>query len=120
MTSVRPKLSAETPKVVTAWDVLTGATVYRTEDGKWSNYVEDAVILMGEAAETALQNARSEESLILDPYVMEVSGDGQVSGRETLRETIRAVGPTTHPDFRKPIRETNDAKSSGQAAHTVW
>jgi fumarylacetoacetate (FAA) hydrolase family protein len=26
---------------------------------------------------------------------------GITSGRETLRETIRAVGPTTHPEFAR-------------------
>ena len=32
---------------------------------------------------------------------MEVSEDGAIAGRETLRETIRAVGPTTHPEFAR-------------------
>ncbi|MEO0607736.1 MAG: DUF2849 domain-containing protein [Pseudomonadota bacterium] len=29
-----------------------------------------------------------------DPYFMEVTEDGNVAGRETLREQIRANGPT--------------------------
>ncbi|HBJ91741.1 MAG TPA: DUF2849 domain-containing protein, partial [Hyphomonadaceae bacterium] len=46
---------------------------------------------------------------ILDPYVMEVTEDGEVTGRETLRETIRATGPTTHTEFHKTARGVVDA-----------
>lgn len=109
MTSVRPKLSADTPKVITAWDVMTGATVYRTPQGEWSENVGDAAVLKGADADAALDIAKTEETQILDPYVMEVSDDGKVSGRETLRETIRATGPTTHPHFHKLNRDAEHA-----------
>ena len=32
---------------------------------------------------------------------MQVSPEGAVDGRETIRETIRARGPTNHPLFGK-------------------
>ena len=101
MTSVRPKLSADIPKVITAWDVLTGATVYRTAASLWSEDLSDAIVLTGEAADAALLAAKSDEHLILDPYVMQVTEDGKVAGRETLRETMRATGPSSHPEYRK-------------------
>lgn len=111
MTSVRPKLSADTPKVVTAWNVLTGGTVYRTSAGKWSEFVSDAHIVSGADAEQALAAAQKEETLVLDPYVMEVTENGQVAGRETLRETIRANGPTIHPQFHKIAQESVHAET---------
>ena len=36
---------------------------------------------------------------MVDPYVMEVKPEGGVAGRETVRETIRALGPTVRPDL---------------------
>jgi hypothetical protein len=36
-----------------------------------------------------------------DPYFMQVTPEGKVAGRETIRETIRARGPTNHPMFGK-------------------
>ena len=54
MTSVRPKLKADIPKVITAWDVATGATVYQTADRNWSENVADAEVVVGEAADACL------------------------------------------------------------------
>lgn len=109
MSSVRPKLKPDTAKVVTAWDVRSGATVYRTADGQWSENFSAAAIHFGDEAEAALQAAKAEETLILDPYHMEVAPDGSVSGRETIRETIRATGPTIHPHFHKNKRDEAQA-----------
>ena len=99
MSSVRPKLKLETPKFVTAWDVRTGRPVYRALDGTWVLDTEDAAVFIGEAGEAALAAAKAEEGLILDAYVMEATADGEVGGRETLRETIRASGPTVRLDL---------------------
>jgi hypothetical protein len=99
MSSVRPKLDPETPKAVTAWDVRSGRVVYRTADGTWSHDVAEAAVLTGDAAEASLAAARREETLIADPYFMEVGERGGVAGRETVRETIRAAGPSSRPDL---------------------
>ena len=99
MSSVRPNLKPDTPKAVTSWDVRTGRVVYRTAEDGWSFDVADAAVLTGEAAEAALAAAKAEEHLILDPYFMEVGPEGGVAGRETVRETIRAAGPTVRPDL---------------------
>ncbi|MAP93570.1 MAG: hypothetical protein CMK07_01350 [Ponticaulis sp.] len=109
MSSVRPKLKPDTPTVVTAWDVRTGATVYRLPDGGWSEDVSKAAVLSGDDAQDALEAAGKDEGQILDPYVMEVTPEGDVAGRETLRETIRANGPTIHPEYAKTARGVVDA-----------
>lgn len=110
MSSVRPKLGPDVPKVITAWDVATGATVYRAADGNWSEDVSGAEVLTGDDANAALEAAQGDETRILDPYVMEVTEDGEVTGRESLRETIRAVGPTIHPEYHKEKRGDADAR----------
>ena len=99
MTSVRPNLKPDTPKAVTSWDVRTGRVVYWTAKGQWSHDVADAAALTGEAAEAALAAAKAQEALAVDPYFMEVASDGAIAGRETVRETIRAQGPTSRTDL---------------------
>jgi hypothetical protein len=100
MSSVRPILKPETPKAVTAWDVRTGRVVYRTTDGAWSHDLAEAAALTGAAADAALAAAKREEAVITDPYVMEVKPEGGgVAGRETVRETIRSLGPTSRRDL---------------------
>lgn len=100
MSSVRPNLKPETPKAVTAWDVRTGRVVYWTAQETWSPDVADATPLTGDAAEQALLKAKArDKTVIADAYFMEVGPAGGVAGRETVRETIRALGPSSRPDL---------------------
>jgi len=94
MTSVRPKLKPDTPKTVTAWETASGNVVWMRADQSWTQDVSEIGVFIGDAAEAALEKAKTQEGAITDPYFMEVTADGEVSGRETLRETIRANGPT--------------------------
>jgi hypothetical protein len=94
MTSVRPKLKPETPKAVTAWETATGKSVWMTEVGTWSDDVSKAAAFTGEIAEARLAEALKQEGKVTDPYFMEVTETGGITGRETIRETIRATGPT--------------------------
>lgn len=101
MTSVRPKLKPDTPKAITAWETATGQVVYMTADQGWTYDPAKLGVFSGVAGEAALAKAAGEEGRVTDPYVMEVSETGAIAGRETLRETIRAVGPTVHPAFAR-------------------
>lgn len=94
MTSVRPKLKPETPKTVTAWETATGKNVWMTQDLTWTDTPEGLGVFTGDAAEAALAKAEADEGTVTDPYFMQVSEDGKIAGRETLRESIRANGPT--------------------------
>jgi hypothetical protein len=101
MSSARPKLAPETPKAVTGWDTQTGRVVYLTAGREWSENIGDAEVLTGAAADAALAFALGDETRATDPYVMQVNATGGVDGREIIRETIRAKGPTNHPMFGK-------------------
>ena len=94
MTSVRPKLKPDTPKTVTAWNTASGNVVWMRSDKTWTENASEIGVFTGDAAEAALNHAKTQEGMITDPYFMEVTEDGKVAGRETLRETIRANGPT--------------------------
>lgn len=101
MTSVRPKLKPEVPKTITAWETATGAVVYMTAGRTWTSDTAKIGVFVGDDAEEALATAKSEEGLVTDPYLMEVTEAGEITGRETIRESIRANGPTVHPEFAK-------------------
>ena len=101
MTSVRPKLKPETPKTVTASDTSSGDVIYMTAEQNWSKNPADIGVFTGDAAEAALATAKADEGRVTDPYFMEVTEDGAITGRETIRERIRAEGPTVHPQFAK-------------------
>lgn len=94
MTSVRPKLKPKTPKSITAWDTKTGQNVWMTAEHGWTTSPDELGVFTGDDAEAALSAAKSQESVVTDPYFMEVSPEGAIAGRETLRESIRANGPT--------------------------
>ena len=94
MTSVRPKLKPETPKTVTAWETASGNVVWMRADLSWTQDASEVGVFTGDTAEAALETAKTQEGAVTDPYFMEVTADGKVAGRETLRETIRANGPT--------------------------
>lgn len=101
MSSERPKLAPETSKVITAWLSTTGRSVYLTQARDWSEALSDAEIFTGAGANDVLAWAAQDQTHVADPYFMQVTLDGKVAGRETLRETIRARGPTTHLNFGK-------------------
>lgn len=101
MSSERPKLSPETPKVITAWLSATGRVVYLRKDRAWSEDLRQAEVMTGVGANDVLAWAAQDQTRVADPYFMQVSPEGLVAGRETIRETIRARGPTNHPMFGK-------------------
>ena len=101
MSSERPKLAPDTPKVITAWTSASGRSVYLTKARDWSEDLADAEVFTGAAALDILAWAAKDQTRVADPYFMQVTPDGKVAGRETLRETIRARGPTTHLNFGK-------------------
>lgn len=101
MSSERPKLGPDIPKVITGWISATGRVVYLTKDRNWSENLSDAEVLTGPAAVDLLDWASKDQTRAADPYFMQVTPDGKVAGRETIRETIRANGPTNHPMFGK-------------------
>lgn len=101
MSSERPKLAPETPKVITSWLSATGRVVYLTKARDWSEDLADAEIFTGVEANDILAWAARDQTRVSDPYFMQVTPDGKVAGRETIRETIRARGPTNHPMFGK-------------------
>ena len=101
MSSERPKLGPDIPKVITSWDSATGRVIYLRKDRTWSEDLAEAEVMTGAGALDVLAWASKDQVHASDPYFMQVTADGKVAGRETIRETIRAHGPTNHPMFGK-------------------
>jgi hypothetical protein len=96
MWKARAMSEAETLRLVTANRLRDGVPVYRTATGCWATRI-DAAILVPETEADALLEAAQAGPLplpVVAPYVIEaVREDGKVHPA-TLRERIRAAGPT--------------------------
>jgi sulfite reductase (NADPH) hemoprotein beta-component len=95
--------SGEDAKVVSANRLDTGAVVWLGNGDDWVARVEDAVVVSGAAAESALARARQsvEAGVVVDPYLVEVevaAGSGLAQPLRP-RERIRARGPSVRPDL---------------------
>lgn len=85
------------PKIISANRLVDGRVVYVGRDGGWSETLATAKIFANEvAANPALGKARDDvkASLIVDPNLVEVVEEASGVRAATLREAIRAAGPT--------------------------
>jgi hypothetical protein len=97
-----------TSQLVTANNLINGAVVYRTAEGRW---VSDIGSAQGAATEAdakallALAEGDAARQLVVGPYLVEVEGAAGHWEHKSWRERIRAQGPTVPHDF------TPDAES---------
>jgi hypothetical protein len=85
------------PNVISANRLNDGIVVYLGKTGEWQERLAAAQIFSDEAATKAaleLAKAAVKENLILDPFAVEVIGDGTDLKAKSLRDSIRAKGPT--------------------------
>jgi Protein of unknown function (DUF2849) len=85
------------PKVISANRLADGIVVYAGRDGSWSERLSQAKIFASKAeAEAGLLVAQNDakRNLVVEPVVVEVAEDASGLRAITLREAIRARGPT--------------------------
>lgn len=71
-----------------------GAPIYLRADGSWTRALSEGKALDGDELASALAQAKLQQRLVCDPYVIDVK---LVDGRPAptnVRERIRASGPT--------------------------
>ncbi|MEM1086848.1 MAG: DUF2849 domain-containing protein [Pseudomonadota bacterium] len=86
----KPQLMA----AVTAWDTATGTSVWMRPDGTWSEKTDEMAVFERAEAAAALEKAEAQQDVVTEPYITQVTPDRQIAGRNVMRETIRANGPT--------------------------
>ena len=91
-------------QAVTANRLSDGEVVYFSADNRWVESFTEADVADGtEAAEALLARAMPDdfEAHVLEPYLFEVLEDGRFYKPASVRETIRAAGPTVRLDLGK-------------------
>lgn len=105
------------PKVVSANRLADGVVVYVGRDGTWLEKLDQArVFASKEGAEEGLVAARNDarRNLVVEPSLVEVAEDAAGLHAVTLREAIRARGPTI--DFMPPLQEERELDSAPDPA----
>ncbi|MGH6810903.1 MAG: DUF2849 domain-containing protein [Methylocella sp.] len=85
------------PKVISANRLADGIVVYAGRDGSWFERLSQAKIFASKAeAEAGLFLAQNDakRNLVVEPVVVEVTEEASGLRAVTLREAIRARGPT--------------------------
>jgi len=85
------------PQIISANRLIDGIVVYAGRDGAWADALGAAKIFTSKAeAEAALLLAQNDvkRNLVVDPCLVEVSEEARGVRAVTLRESIRARGPT--------------------------
>ena len=85
------------PRVLSANRLADGAVVYFRSDEVWSTAFADAFVAHGDAqAErlSAIGRAAERSAQVVGAYLVDVVADGGGVTPATLRERIRAAGPT--------------------------
>jgi hypothetical protein len=94
-------------QIVTANRLTDGLVVFRKSDGAWSTLVQEAgVVSEKPALEAALAAAGADAAarLIVEPYAIDVELSAGDLRPKTLRERIRAAGPTVPSNFPDQVR----------------
>jgi hypothetical protein len=111
------------PKVITANRLADGIVVYAGHDGSWSERLSQAKIFASKAeAEAGLFVAQDDakRNLVVEPVAVEVTEDASGLRAVTLREAIRAQGPTI--DFlprTHALAHGADASPANSAKHAT-
>ena len=85
------------PKVISANRLADGIVVYAGRDGSWFERLSQAKVFASKAeAEAGILVAQNDvkRNLVVEPVVVEVAEDASELRAVTLREAIRARGPT--------------------------
>ncbi|HAT34651.1 MAG TPA: DUF2849 domain-containing protein [Rhodospirillaceae bacterium] len=91
-------------QVITANRLVDGDVVYLTASEEWSEWLADATISetdedtarLLEIAEQAVEDLK-----VISPYEFNVTIDGKAIEPLSMREVIRAAGPTVRADLGK-------------------
>ena len=94
----------KSPQVITANRLKDGDVVYLTPENKWSEKIDDAIVARSDediAAFMTIAKQAIKDLEIIDPYEFDVEHSGKELKPISMREIIRAAGPTIRRDLGK-------------------
>ena len=80
-------------KILTANRLSDGRVIYAGADNQPVDRLDQAAVLDEATAESVLADVAARPDIFVNPYLFEVE-DHTPSGRDRLKERIRATGPT--------------------------
>ena len=81
--------------MITGSSTDTGAPIYLRREGGWTaRFAEGAVLTTDAERDDLLQRARGEQRECCDPYPIDVEDGAEGPKAVSLKEQIRATGPT--------------------------
>ena len=88
-------------RALTANRLEDGEAVFWSQ-GRWVDRFVEAQLFEGqEEAETAEAAAKSQQTVVVDPYLIDLTPAGDIWAPVSYRERIRCLGPTNHPQHGK-------------------
>jgi len=88
-------------KALTGNRLADGEVVF-WKSGQWvERFVDAELFEVGEPAELAEAAAKSQPTVVVDPYLIDVVESGEGWAPLSYRERIRALGPSNHPQHGK-------------------
>ena len=87
------------PKMIIANRLSDGLVVFYVSEGHWTQNIDDGFVIETETEaeeEGFLQAAKLDEEncIVIDPCLIEVASEGGRLRPTSIRESIRAFGPT--------------------------
>lgn len=90
--------------IVTANRLGDGVVVYLAAGDRWSERLDEALVVADDAAKAALARAEAPEhaTVVVGPYLMPVEAEAETGPHPaSTREVIRARGPSVRLDLGK-------------------
>ena len=103
-----------TLQVVTANRLIDGRVVFLADGYRWVEEIGLAYVGESEEAAKALLaigEKAAADGIVVAPYLIDVRSDGDHIAPTRYREVLRALGPSSHPDFGRPPSATATAHS---------
>ena len=106
-------------KALTANRLTDGETVFWNA-GRWVERFKDAELFAEDAAaEAAEAAAKAQQTVVVDPYLIDVIESEGLWAPLSFRERIRALGPSNHPQHGKQAAGGQDIEALQHASGTA-
>ena len=96
---------------------LSDGEVVFWKNGRWvERFAEAELFEAAEAAEVSEAEAKAQQTVVVDPYLIDVIPAGEAWAPLSYRERIRALGPSNHPQHGKQAAGGADIEVLVQAS----